>query len=355
MEDSRQRIVSLTPDSTTSFRFAESGERDNRVGSWVGSEVADDTSVGYTAVVRLMGRRFELGPEIEVPKEYGPAFTQYLKAEEAVQSESAEVVAAMKRANGDTGGARDRIRRMFDAAASLKFRPFSGTTDALTALRLGEASCNGKSRLLVAMLRAAGIPARLVGGVVLEPGKKRTSHQWVEAYTGGHWVPFDATNRHFAELPATYLVLYRGDETLFRHTSDTNFDYGFEIARRQVPAERTLATFAAFNVWALFDRLGLPFSLLQTVLMLPFGALIVVLFRNVVGVPTFGTFLPALIAAAAGETGLLWGIVAITVVMLGVVGIRAALNRYGLLMSPTLAILLAGVVVLAVRWATAAY
>lgn len=37
--------------------------------------------------------------------------------------------------------------------------------------------------------------------------------------------------------------------------------------------------------------------------MLPLGALVVVLFRNVIGVPTFGTFLPALIAAAAGGRG----------------------------------------------------
>ena len=33
------------------------------------------------------------------------------------------------------------------------------------------------------------------------------------------------------------------------------------------------------------------------------------LFRNVIGVPTFGTFLPALIAASVAATGLLWGMV----------------------------------------------
>ena len=344
VEDSRQKVITLTPASSAAFRFSESNERDNRVGNWLGTEVSDGTKLGYTAVVRLLGQRFELGPDIEVPKEHASGLAKYLAAEEAVQSDNADIVALMKQVKGDQGGARERIQRMFDTVQKLKFRPFSGTTDALTALRLGEASCNGKSRLLVALMRASGIPARLVGGVVLESGKKRTSHQWVEAFAGGRWVPFDPTNRHFAELPANYLVLYRGDETLFRHTSDTNFDYGFEIVRRQVPAERTLTTFPAFNVWALFDRLGLPFTLLQTVLMLPLGALVVVLFRNVIGVPTFGTFLPALIAAAAGETGLFWGIVAVTVVMLGVVAIRAALNRFGLLMSPTLAILLACVV-----------
>lgn len=126
-----------------------------------------------------------------------------------MQSDNAEIIALTKQVKGNEGGARERIQRMFDTVQKLKFRPFSGTTDALTALRLGEASCNGKSRLLVALMRASGIPARLVGGVVLESGKKRTSHQWVEAFAGGRWVPFDPTNRHFAELPANYLVLYR--------------------------------------------------------------------------------------------------------------------------------------------------
>jgi len=36
-------------------------------------------------------------------------------------------------------------------------RNFSGYTDALTALKLGEASCNGKSRLFVAMARKLNI------------------------------------------------------------------------------------------------------------------------------------------------------------------------------------------------------
>ena len=63
-----------------------------------------------------------------------------------------------------------RLRRIYDFVSAMPQRPFKGTTDALTALRLGEASCNGKSRLFVALARAAGIPARLVGGLVLETG-----------------------------------------------------------------------------------------------------------------------------------------------------------------------------------------
>jgi hypothetical protein len=167
----------------------------------------------------------------------------------------------------------------------------------------------------------------------------------VEVYVAGHWVPLCPTNHHFAELPERYLVLYRGDEPLFRHTADINFDYRFHISTAMVPSPAARESFGSLNVWALFERLGLPFTLLQSVLMLPVGALVVVLFRNVIGLPTFGTFLPALIAAGAGQTGPWWGVVGVLVTIGVVVVVRSAVQRLGLLHSPTLAILLAAVTV----------
>jgi len=178
----------------------------------------------------------------------------------------------------------------------------------------------------------------------MSPGRKRISHQWVEAYIGGHWVPFGPTNDHFAEVPERYLVLYRGDESLFRHSSDINFDYHYQIESKMVPAQEAKTAFGAFNLWALFERLGMPFALLQTILMLPVGALIVVLFRNVIGLPTYGTFLPALIAAAAKGTGLGWGMISIILIIAAVSLARWLMQRLHLLHSPSLAILLTIVV-----------
>jgi hypothetical protein len=266
-----------------------------------------------------------------------------LLPEEAIQADAPEIAAALHRIGADRGSLTSRLRAIHRFTSGLRYRPFKGMTDALTSLRLGEASCNGRSRLFVALARAAGIPARVVGGLVLEPGSKRTSHQWVEVWVAGHWIPFCPTNGHFAYLPERYLTLYRGDEALFTHTSDVNFDYRFETTTSLVPSERARTWTPAINAWALFERLGLSFALLRTVLLLPVGALVVVLFRNVVGVPTFGTFLPALIAAAAGETGLLWGTLGVLLVIAAVVVVRWAFHRLALLHSPMLAILLAAV------------
>jgi len=341
--DARQ-VISDERDVSSGLHLSQGVDGANRVATWTGAEVPDRAQIRHT--FKVLPRRvvYALPEDLAVPATYPASTASWLRPERDIQVDAPEIAAALSRIGADRGTVVERLRKIFAFTGGLAPRPFKGTTDALTALRLGEASCNGKSRLFVALARAAGIPARLVGGLILEPGSKKTSHQWVEAYVAGHWVPFCPTNRHFANLPERYLTLYRGDETLFRHTADVNFDYRFETRSDLVPSPRAKASFTVFNVWGLFDRLKLPFTLLRTILMLPVGALLTVLFRNVVGMPTFGTFLPALLAAAAGATGAAYGVVAVLVVVAVVATVRWAMSRLELLHSPTLAILLAGVV-----------
>lgn len=340
--DVRQQVADEHNDSP-GLHFTAEMESLNRVATWTGQSARNDSHIKYSFSVITHALRFELDPSLAVPSAYPSSVSNWLKPEEDIQVDDPEISRTLRRIGADSGTVVSRLQKIYDFTRELKSRPFKGTTDALTALRLGEASCNGKSRLFVALARAAGVPARLVGGVILESTKKRTSHQWVETYVAGHWVPFCPTNKYFAELPESYLTLYYGDQVLFRHSKDINFSYRFDMASALVPSTKAMASFKVFNVWALFERLGLPFLLLRSLLMLPFGALVVVMFRNVIGMPTFGTFLPALIAAGAGETGALWGVVAILIVVAAVASVRAFVHRLELLHSPTLAILLAAV------------
>lgn len=341
--DQRQTI-SEERDVTSGLRLSQVMDGANRVATWVGAEVPDRAQIRHSFKVVPRRISYDLPADLEVPASVPASAAAWLRPEKEIQVDAPEIAATLARIGADHGKLVERLRKIYDLTASFGFKPFKGTTDALTALRLGQASCNGKSRLFVALARATGIPARLVGGLILETGSKRTSHQWVEAYVAGHWVPFDPTNRHFAELPERYLTLYYGDESLFRHTSDINFDYRFETRSQLVPSTKAKATFTLFDVWGLFDRLKLPYTLLRTILMLPFGALLTVVFRNVVGMPTFGTFLPALLAAAAGQTGALYGVAAVLLVVAVVATVRGAMSRLELLHSPTLAILLSAVV-----------
>jgi hypothetical protein len=342
---STHQTISDENDEAPGFELKSEMKGLNRQGVWQGSAIPNDSRIHYSFGVVGRGLEFELQDNIPLPNAYPTSITGYLANEEAIQVDDPQIDSKLAEIGASSGGLKERLRRIYDATSALKTRPFKGTTDALTALRLGEASCNGKSRLFVALARAAGIPARLVGGLILQTGERRTTHQWVEAYVAGHWVPFDATNHHFAKLPAHYLTLYYGDETLFTHTKDSNFRYRFQIDKSLVPSHQAKTVLGSLNVWALFERLGLPFSLLRTLLMLPVAALVVVLFRNVIGMPTIGTFLPALIAAAAAETGPWWGLVGLCTVVTMVCLSRWLLGRLQLLHSPTLAILLTMVTV----------
>ncbi len=344
MNDAHQIMSGEESHADEAFRFSTDTEGSNRSVSWESASAPEQARIRYSFSVLTKTLEYELDRGLLVPESYPESIAKELRPTDNIQVDHPEVRARLHELKADEGTLSERLQKIFEFTAGLGTRPFKGMTDAVTALRLGEASCNGKSRLFAALARASGIPARLVGGLLLSVGDKRTSHQWVEAYIGGHWVPFDVTNRHFARLPAQHLVLYRGDEALFSHTADINFNWSFSTSSKLVPSPRVRETFRAFNVWSLFDRLNLPFSLLKTVLMLPLGALIVVFFRNVVGVPTFGTFLPALLAAAAAETGPFWGLVSVLIVSGAVVLARMAIQHLRLLHSPTLAILLAVVV-----------
>jgi hypothetical protein len=74
--------------------------------------------------------------------------------------------------------------------------------------------------LFLALARNAGVPGRLVGGVILETGQKKTSHQWLEIYVNGYWIPFDALNNHFTFPPENYMELYKGDAFLLNQVME---------------------------------------------------------------------------------------------------------------------------------------
>jgi hypothetical protein len=229
--------------------------------------------------------------------------------------------------------------------------PFQGTTDALTCLRLGESSCGGKSRLFAALARAAGLPARVVGGLILRDGAWHAQHIWAEAWVAGHWVPFCPLNGYFAEVPGRYLTSYIGDLPYFLHSPDISFRYAHTARRILAPPEGWAVTEWAEHLltptlWAAFEQVRIPVNLLKIILMMPFGALAVVVFRNVLGIETFGTFMPALIAVACRDTGLAWGVALLTLILGIGAAVRIALDRFQLLHTPRLAVMLTVIVIL---------
>lgn len=164
-----------------------------------------------------------------VPKDVAP----YLQPSARIQSADPLVG---KRVRTLVGGATrvDEIAwTLYQYSAS--FLPIETTdapSDALSVLKAQRGTSAGRSRVLVALLRNAGIPARLVGGLRLKDAqRKRSTVAWVEAYMDGRWIPLDPAGGHFASLPNNYLALYRGDLPLITHTAGLELDYDFLIHR----------------------------------------------------------------------------------------------------------------------------
>ena len=85
-----------------------------------------------------------------------------------------------------------------------------GAQDALAVLVRGRARCSGRANLAVGLLRAAGIPARVVQGVLLHDDGARW-HRWGEAWLGAGWVPFDP-GASVGIVSVRYLPLRSGTE-----------------------------------------------------------------------------------------------------------------------------------------------
>lgn len=225
-----------------------------------------------------------------------------------------------------------------------------GPVDAKTVLEESRAAPLGRARAMVALCRAAKIPARLVAGFLLQESVSAMPHVWVEVENGGLWLPYDPEYGYAGQLPADYLpvrldgidIVHPGrgvEELVARYALTAVSPHGGAPARRG----ETLLDIA--------DLTSLPVEIhevLTILLLIPLGALVTAVFRTLVGIGTFGTFSPVLLALsfvyADWRTGLL--------VLAGVFGLglasRAALERLKLLLVPRLSIVLTLVVMLIV-------
>jgi hypothetical protein len=224
----------------------------------------------------------------------------------------------------------------------------SAGKDALLTLAQREGSPEGKERLLVTLLRASGVPARSIRGLELREGVDPEARIWSEAYLGGSWLPMSSVDDFFAARPPNLVVLGDAATPLVEATGVRAVGHRYRSMHENLRPEEIAEMLAPPNpilAWLSLYRLPLSSqSALRVLLLLPIGALFVALFRNVIGVPTYGTFMPVLIALALRSFSLGIGLALVAFVLfLGVLA-RLALERLRLLMVPRLSILLCLVV-----------
>ncbi len=338
----RQKIINESIYSRD-MEYSSIENNSGRIASWSGTDEAN--SIIYRALIKTSAVHYQIDKKLKIRKKPSSDLSEALKETDVVQISHPEIQTLWKTIKpSNPANAFDTLQAIFNYThKNIQGAPFKGTTDALTALRLGQASCNGKSRLFTALARLNGLPSRLVGGVILTTEKKKTSHQWIEVFLENHWIPFDPTNGHFASLPENYLELYRGDEPLFTHSSNINFDYYFDSNSQRIAPElyrnrgESTNREQTLNIAVLLQDMGLNPKTTILFLLFPICTLIITFLRNMIGVKTFSIFLPMLIAAVSLFTGFWTGVIGFVAVLSTSTIAHIILEKFRLLKIPRLA------------------
>lgn len=210
-----------------------------------------------------------------------------------------------------------------------------------------------RAHLLVDLLAIRSIPARVVHALRLPEGGVEGTAQieiWLLVHDGVQWTllnPRDAAEG----LPKDLLLWNVSPEPLLAMGTDADpalmFTVSYNLADAMAMAERRLEVQDANYIrWSL---LSLPLQaqeVYKVLLLVPIGAFMMLLLRNIVGIKTYGTFMPVLVALAFRETALVAGITLFVLVVGAGLLFRFYLERLRLLLVPRLTAILILVVLL---------
>lgn len=212
-------------------------------------------------------------------------------------------------------------------------------------LRAEGGDCAAKSRLLVALLRNRGIPARLVAGVILTKVAEQRAHTWVEAWIRERWLPMCPSQHYFGKVPANYLPFAYGDQPLVRGWHIRDLDYAFLVEHAPVRNAEGSALKRFFQAASLYSLPPSEQRLVEFLLLLPLASIIICVYRNLIGLNSFGLFAPALVGLAFRDLRSLPGFgVFVSILLIGWL-MRRVLDSYRLLQVPRVALMLSLIVV----------
>jgi len=192
-----------------------------------------------------------------------------------------------------------------------------------------------RATLLVRLLNQAGVAARQVSGLSLEDGRRRQHlTPWLAVFDGRERILVDPVTGRRGR-PDNLLLWGAGSPAVLEVQGGSRSQVSFSMIRHNEPASVAVRNQRAEDTLLNFSIHSLPLeeqSLFKTILLIPIGALVVVILRVLVGIKTSGTFMPVLIALAFIQTSLLTGVVGfLLVVAVGLV-IRSYLSYLNLLL-----------------------
>jgi hypothetical protein len=319
---------------TLSFNLLREGI--NQVGVWSGTLSLEGETIGYNSTIRVQPQRlFKTKPSTLEP--YPPNVGKEEKA-------------LVKRlvAKWESLPPEDRLRRIAAAVKGIWGTPPPDDQD-LQAWSVFHDK-HGRVTAFLVLLRAADLPARVVQGLQLAESITDSTLTWIEIWTGQEWESLQPEKGEIYQKPAPLLPLTTNGLPAVRiingELSEVRWTLNHGIINQwRMHFERIMRSNRLLDRWSLFrlpDEYQRTFRIL---ILVPIGALMICLLRNIVGFPTFGIFLPVLMALAFRNTGLAYGLgIFWGVVLIGYV-VRRWIDKLRLLLVPRLSVILTLVIV----------
>ena len=274
------------------------------------------------------------------------ARAEALRSTKTIQADSKAVLDLLQQVRGSTAQEGDLVGRLFKyCAEEIAPGEDDAPADAAGAIERKTAAPGGRARALVALCRAAKVPARIVSGFELREEVNMRPRLWAEVFDAAQWVPYDPDGGFARELPARFVPVRRGTEDIARGTGVVALEETFSVI--PIPPPPGIVPPGRHHPIEILDLTRLPLEMhqaLEIILLMPLGALVTAIFRTIIGIRTYGTFTPTLLALSFVYADWRTGLVVFAVVMLLGLTSRKMLDWLKLLMVPRLSVILTLVV-----------
>ncbi len=217
----------------------------------------------------------------------------------------------------------------------------------------GRSTEAARGELMLALLADRQIPARLVWVLELVESASNAhltpllqvydseARRWITIDTRDGGIGWPDESLQWSVGPRPVLAVDNNPRAIVEFSVQQGLADALETAKQRLASkDRNLIA---------YSLLDLPLQtqeVYKILLLVPIGAFIMLILRNLIGIKTFGTFMPVLIAIAFGWTGIVAGfILFVIVISLGLL-VRFYMERLKLLLVPRLTAVLIVVVML---------
>ena len=184
------------------------------------------------------------------------------------------------------------------------------------------------------------IPNRRVRGIKLEESKVSfTPDYMIEVYIDGQWKLYDIYTGRKGK-PENFVLYQRGGISLIDVEGGENSTIQFSVMKSISSTTKLAGRRAALNGQedsfntSIFNLPVMEQNTIKWLTIFPLAILVIVLFRNVIGIPTMGTFTPMLISLSLVKTGFVPGLICFTVILTLGLLIRSLMSKFNLLLIP---------------------